>query len=527
MSTFISEPGTRLGGRYRLEDRVNASTGWSAWKAIDETLARAVTVLTFAPGFPRIAEVVTAARAASRLTDARLAQVFDVEEDWDHAYVVMEWVGGDSLDDLLADGPLEPGLGTEIIEQGAEALASAHAAGVAHLRLNPGSLRWTSQGGVKITGLGIDAALAGTTDDDPALADTFGLARLLYAALTAHWPGEEWPGLPPAPEVDGHARAPRQVRAGVPAAIDEVVCQALFQRAPAGGQTIATPAMLATELSRVMPATPAPPPAVSPGDFAQPPLAADATGGRYGHRGTPLAGENPGYWEGNGHPHYRPRDSRARGRRNAPRTLIAAVTALVITALGVGAWTLTHHGGAKPPGSTQASHHPAAASHREAVLKPAGAQGFDPLSTPAQDPGNENSNEARFAIDGNPRTDWHTQYYFGSPKFGGLKAGTGLLLDMGPTPVRLASVTVTFGQVPGANVRIEVGNSNVRAKGTLGSFTTVARGNGLSGTYTFTAHGTATGRYVLIWFTKLPPQKAGSKGRFEAEVFNVIVRGSH
>src|SRR5256885_6482281 len=77
MSTFISEPGTRLGGRYRLEVRISASGGWSAWKAIDETLARAVTVLTFAPGFPRINEVVTAARTASRLTDARLAQVFD------------------------------------------------------------------------------------------------------------------------------------------------------------------------------------------------------------------------------------------------------------------------------------------------------------------------------------------------------------------------------------------------------------------------------------------------------------------
>src|SRR5580698_9173261 len=136
MSTFISEPGTRLGGRYRLEDRVSDASGWAAWKAIDETLARPVAVLTFAPGFPRISEVLTAARAASRLTDARLAQVFDVEEDWDHAYVVMEWVAGDSLEDLIADGPLDPAQGAEIIAQGAEALAVAHAAGVAHLCLN-------------------------------------------------------------------------------------------------------------------------------------------------------------------------------------------------------------------------------------------------------------------------------------------------------------------------------------------------------------------------------------------------------
>ena len=57
MSTFTSEPGALLADRYRLEDRVNAAGGWAAWKATDETLARAVTVLTFAPDFPRIAEV--------------------------------------------------------------------------------------------------------------------------------------------------------------------------------------------------------------------------------------------------------------------------------------------------------------------------------------------------------------------------------------------------------------------------------------------------------------------------------------
>src|SRR6266571_3796984 len=261
MSTFISEPGTRLGGRYRLEDRVNASGGWAAWKAIDETLARAVTVLTFARGFPRITDVVTAARAASRLTDARLAQVFDVEEDWDHAYVVMEWVAGDSLEDLLADGPLDPGQGAEIIAQGAEALAVAHAAGVAHLCLNPDSLRWTAGGGVKVIGIGIDAALAGVTADDPAQADTDGLGKLLYAALTAHWPGGDWPSLPPAPEVDGHPCSPRQVRAGVPAGIDDVACRVLYQHMAGGTPTITTPATLAIALNRVIPAPAAPPPA--------------------------------------------------------------------------------------------------------------------------------------------------------------------------------------------------------------------------------------------------------------------------
>ena len=40
MSTYTSEPGTRLAGRYRLVDQTNAGTGWTFWKAIDATLAR-------------------------------------------------------------------------------------------------------------------------------------------------------------------------------------------------------------------------------------------------------------------------------------------------------------------------------------------------------------------------------------------------------------------------------------------------------------------------------------------------------
>src|ERR1039457_5099544 len=102
MSTYTSEPGTRLGGRYRLGDRGAAAAGWASSEAIDETLARAGTGFSSAPVSPRIREVVTAARAASRMNDSRLAQVFDVEDDWDRAYSVMEWAAGDTLEDLLS-----------------------------------------------------------------------------------------------------------------------------------------------------------------------------------------------------------------------------------------------------------------------------------------------------------------------------------------------------------------------------------------------------------------------------------------
>src|ERR1700756_2080987 len=169
MSTYISEPGTRLAGRYRLPPHMGPAHGGALWKAIDETLARPVSILTFASGFPRIPQVVTAARAASRLTDPRMAQVFDVEDGGGQAYIVPEWVGGDALTDLLDGGPLDPAQACALICDAARAIAGAHALGQAHLRLTPDTLRWSRGSGIKITGLGIDAALAGDglTGDPP------------------------------------------------------------------------------------------------------------------------------------------------------------------------------------------------------------------------------------------------------------------------------------------------------------------------------------------------------------------------
>jgi len=155
------------------------------------------------------------------------------------------------------------------------------------------------------------------------------------------------------------------------------------------------------------------------------------------------------------------------------------------------------------------------------VLTPVSASGFDPLASPGSDPSDENDALAQYAIDDDPGTAWQTQYYLGSPFFGGLKTGSGLILDMGRR-VRLSSVTVTFGPVPGADVAIEVGDNDTLAAAALPAFTTVAAADGVGGTHTFTAARSARGRYVLIWFTKLPP---AGLGKFQAEIFDVSIRG--
>jgi hypothetical protein len=171
------------------------------------------------------------------------------------------------------------------------------------------------------------------------------------------------------------------------------------------------------------------------------------------------------------------------------------------------------HAGLRKRGATaghsSSAGRPGAAS---AVLKPVSAHGFDEVNL-----------AGRPAIDNNPATAWRTQWYAGNPVFGGLKSGSGLILDMGHR-VRLSSVQIKFGPVPGADVQIKIGNSNQQSEATANTMTTVAQADDVSGTTTFTVRNTATGRYVLIWFTRLPPL-AGKHNRYRAEVFNIVVRG--
>jgi hypothetical protein len=83
-------------------------------------------------------------------------------------------------------------------------------------------------------------------------------------------------------------------------------------------------------------------------------------------------------------------------------------------------------------------------------------------------------------------------------------------------------VTVTFGSVAGTHARIEVGNDN---SGTApNGATTLGHTSNAAGPVTFTGH-PVTGRYVFIWFTKLAPQR-NQAGHFQADVFNVVVKGS-
>lgn len=109
---------------------------------------------------------------------------------------------------------------------------------------------------------------------------------------------------------------------------------------------------------------------------------------------------------------------------------------------------------------------------------------------------------------------WHSAWYT-TANFGNLQSGTGLLLDMG-RPVTIISARMTLGHLPGADVTLRIGN-----RPTLSSLSAVARANDAAGVVKLKTT-PATGRYVLVWFTKLPPDQAGT---FEVSVYDIKLRG--
>jgi hypothetical protein len=250
-------PPIRLGGRFRLGERVTAADGLSLrkaslWKATDELLRRPVAIHLLPRGDGVPASVVEAVQAAARVSDPRLATVYDTDYSVEDPYIVSEWAPGTHLEDLVLSGLPRPALAAAMIADAADALAVAHQAGRPHLCLSPRSLRWDVGSGLKITGLGIDAALSGTHAADPAAADTVALGRMLYALLTGCWPGDEPTALPAAPRHKGQVYTPRQVRAGVPGVLDTITRHALQLQPGAPSSAVFTPAGLAMALRSVL-----------------------------------------------------------------------------------------------------------------------------------------------------------------------------------------------------------------------------------------------------------------------------------
>ena len=253
--------GTVLAARYRLEELIAASRPSVTWRAFDEVLSRSVLVHVLAPGDPDEPELMAAARRASVATDSRFLRVLDAVSGGESevgSYIVCEYATGQSLEVLLSHAPLSGLEAAWVVREVADALSGVHGLGLHHRRINPENVIITPSGNIKIVGLLIDAVLRPNRStavpgaDTAELVDVADLGRLLYAALVSRWPGGPAYSLPAAPRLGRRWMTPRQVRAGVSPALDNVCDQVLGDPPRHHAPAITTAHALVQALSKVL-----------------------------------------------------------------------------------------------------------------------------------------------------------------------------------------------------------------------------------------------------------------------------------
>jgi len=157
--------GTVLGDRYELEEQVGTGGYCEVWRATDTVLSRLVAVKLLHPGYASkpdaLARFQAEARHAGALSHDNIARVLDYGEpaDGQPPYLVMELVDGPSLEDMLANGPLDARRTMDVIAQAAAGLQAAHAAGLVHRDVKPANILLASGGIVKLTDFGIAHAV--------------------------------------------------------------------------------------------------------------------------------------------------------------------------------------------------------------------------------------------------------------------------------------------------------------------------------------------------------------------------------
>jgi serine/threonine-protein kinase len=171
-------PGTLIDGRYEVTRLLGRGGMAEVYLAHDRLLDRPVAVKVLRAHLSGDDRLLTRfrreARAAAALSHRNIVSVHDVGIDGDAPFIVMEFVRGRTLADVLAEqGPFSPDRVAEIGEAAARALEVAHQAGIVHRDVKPGNVMLTEDGEVKLLDFGIANAVRWTRlTDAPAVQGT-------------------------------------------------------------------------------------------------------------------------------------------------------------------------------------------------------------------------------------------------------------------------------------------------------------------------------------------------------------------
>jgi serine/threonine protein kinase len=155
----LLQPGQVIGGS-TIEAYIASGGMGVVYRARKKFLDRTVALKVLKPHLAAVpsflARFVREGKVASSLEHAGIVKVFDVGEDGGRYFIVMEFVEGRNLLDLVSEeGRLPAGKALRIARQVAEALAYAHERGVVHRDIKPGNIILTDGGDAKIADLGL------------------------------------------------------------------------------------------------------------------------------------------------------------------------------------------------------------------------------------------------------------------------------------------------------------------------------------------------------------------------------------
>ncbi|WP_274361545.1 Stk1 family PASTA domain-containing Ser/Thr kinase [Paenibacillus thermotolerans] len=249
--------GNLLAGRYEMLERVGGGGMALVYKARDTLLNRNVAVKVLRQQYVHDEEFVRRfrreAQSAASLSHPNVVNVYDVGQDEETHFIVMEFVEGSNLNDIIKEqAPLQVERAVRIAAQICDALGSAHANGIIHRDIKPHNILIGTNGRVKVTDFGIARAATSSSITQTGSvigsvhyfspehakgvsagekSDIYSVGIVLYQMLTGRLPflGES-PISVALKHLQENVEEPRSVNAMIPQSVENIILKAMRKK---------------------------------------------------------------------------------------------------------------------------------------------------------------------------------------------------------------------------------------------------------------------------------------------------------